>query len=50
MSGYGKNQESYVYGKSIAAHLTEMAGQMASLIGWTRGVVHVSNISKFDFD
>lgn len=48
MSGYGKNQESYVYGKCIAAHLTGMAGQMASLIGWTRGAVHVSNISKFD--
>lgn len=28
MSGYGKNQESYVYGKYIAAHLTALAGQM----------------------
>jgi hypothetical protein len=48
MSGYGKHHESYVYGKCIAAHLTGMAGQMACLIGWTRGAVHVSTISKFD--
>lgn len=28
MSGYDKNQEQYVYGKCVAAHMTTGAGQM----------------------
>lgn len=48
MSGYGKGQEQYVYGKCIAAHLTGLAGQMPWPVRMGPVRVHVSAISKFD--
>lgn len=48
MSGYGKNQEQYAYGKCIAAHMTGWGGQMPLSVRVHPVEVHVRAFSKFD--